>query len=147
MAAINQLACRQKKKTMTGDAASVIATACVSVTTIIVIVLILKFQWDRRSLLHRERIKAIEQGQPVNLSDGSPPEQLFQHRAFWIAFWVGGAVPISLVVSVCIVLSNLDSRRENLAMTLAVGGLIVILIGILGAVALIIVSKWLFRKE
>lgn len=48
-----------------------------------------------REFAHAERMKAIEVGQPLVAPELDRSRERYVHNTFWIAFWLGAAVPIS----------------------------------------------------
>jgi hypothetical protein len=47
-----------------------------------------------RELLHTERMRALELGQPASFSEPDKLQEKYAHNAFWIAFWIGAGVPM-----------------------------------------------------
>jgi hypothetical protein len=74
-------------------AAVVFAVVTVAVLALILGFFALLFRYLRasREMLHAERLKAIEHGQP--LEEGESPQAKFMHNAFWIAFWMVALIP------------------------------------------------------
>lgn len=48
-----------------------------------------------RALLHAERMRSIEAGLPLDVSDQTKLQAKYMHNAFWISLWLGFAVPAS----------------------------------------------------
>jgi hypothetical protein len=59
--------------------------------------LVARYAHRDRELLHRERMKALESGQPVDFGGSSKADEKNAHNIFWIAFWVGAVVPLGAV--------------------------------------------------
>ena len=58
-----------------------------------------------RDLAHQERLRAIEQGMsPASLES----ERKYHHNVFWIAFWIGAAVPVAAILTVANTVMRLE---------------------------------------
>jgi hypothetical protein len=61
--------------------------------------LVLRHLRRNRELLHAERTKALEVGQPADFAHPDRSKERYGHNAFWIAFWVGAILPMAVVGS------------------------------------------------
>jgi hypothetical protein len=59
--------------------------------------MLMRHSRKNRELLHMERMKALEMGQPAGLSEPDKLQEKYAYNAFWIAFWVGAGVPAAAV--------------------------------------------------
>ena len=46
-----------------------------------------------RTVLHAERLRSIEAGLPLDVSDQTKLQSKYMHNAFWISFWLAFGVP------------------------------------------------------
>ena len=88
----------------------------------------------RRQLQHEERLRAIDAG--FALDDGQPQknEIRYQHNAFWISFWIGGAVPIAAVISAGQAVAGVDNLAAILS--ISIGAACIGLGGVISATVL-----------
>lgn len=80
--------------------------------------MILRHAQKGRELLHTERMKALEVGQPLGFTEHEKLQQEQAHNTFWIAFWVGAGVPIAAVWAAAY--SIVQGNLRELAVTLVV---------------------------
>jgi hypothetical protein len=79
--------------------------------------LVLRHAQNNRNLLHTERMKALELGQPLGFTEYEKLQEKHAHNAFWIAFWVGAGVPISAAWAAAY--SMPQASAKDLGVTLA----------------------------
>ncbi len=68
----------------------------VAVFVLIVIGLFMLYFRRNRQLLHLERMRAIEMGQPFEAPEAHAAHDKSMHNTFWIAFWMGFGVPAAV---------------------------------------------------
>jgi heme/copper-type cytochrome/quinol oxidase subunit 2 len=75
-----------------------------------------------RELEHLERMKAIELGKPLDSPEQEEVHQKYGYNAFWIAFWIGAAVPVSAAwaASYAVTQGNVKDLGVTLAMWISV---------------------------
>ena len=59
----------------------------------IMVGMLMRHSRKSRELLHTERMKALELGQPASFSDPDKLREKYAYSTFWIAFWIGAGVP------------------------------------------------------
>ncbi len=59
----------------------------------IMVGMLMRHSRKSRELLHTERMKALELGQPASFSDPDKLQEKYAYSTFWIAFWIGAGVP------------------------------------------------------
>jgi hypothetical protein len=92
-----------------------------------------------RELLHTERMKALELGQPASFSEPDKLQEKYAHNAFWIAFWVGAGVPMVAAGAAAQVMTQ--ANVHELGLTLAIwGGVAVISIASVICATVLMVS-------
>src|ERR1700730_11994159 len=58
--------------------------------------MLMRHSRKNRELLHKERMKALELGQPAGFSEPDKLQANYAHNAFWIAFWIGAGLPAAV---------------------------------------------------
>jgi hypothetical protein len=92
-----------------------------------------------RELLHTERMRALELGQPASFSEPDKLQEKYAHNAFWIAFWVGAGVPMVAAGAAAQVMTQ--ANVHELGLTLAIwGGVAVISIASVVCATVLMVS-------
>ena len=106
---------------------------------VLLVGLILRHLRIRRQFLHEERMKTIELGRSVEPSAEVRVRDRAVRNAFWIAFWVGGVVPIASVIAAAVTVSN-NPYNFNLGTVIWVAVGFIGVAGVASAALMIILS-------
>jgi hypothetical protein len=94
-----------------------------------------------REMLHAERSKALELGQPANFSAPDRSKERYGHNCFWVAFWVGAALPMVAVGSVASATSQTYFSNIGIVIVMWVSVTLISVAGVVGATIVMVSAR------
>lgn len=112
-----------------------IVSVGVAVFILTVIGLCMFYYRRERQLVHIERMRAIEMGQPLKTPDADKATATHMHNSFWIAFWLGFGVPCAVFWA-----AATAAKSEQLAVNIIIwiGASLASIVGVISALVLIL---------
>ncbi len=89
-----------------------------------------------RQFSHLERMKALEVGKPIEEAEPEGRSNKYLHNAFWIAFWIGAAVPISAMSAASSIMIQGQVKEFSLVLAIWICVAVISAFGVVSATAL-----------
>jgi len=80
--------------------------------------MLMRHSRKNRELLHKERMKALELGQPASFSEPDKLQEKYAYNAFWIAFWIGAGVPAATAWAAAYAMIQLHLQELGIAIAM-----------------------------
>ena len=115
--------------------------AGIALLVIAIVWMSLRHVRKQREILHLERMKALEVGQSPTFFDPDKQHSKQLHNTFYIAFWIGGAVPISAVSGATYVMTEAGSQPTGIILAVWISAAAIGVAGVICASVLMLKSR------
>ena len=118
-----------------------ITFAGIALLAIAIVWISLRHFRKQREILHLERMKALEVGQSPTFFDPDKQQSKQLHNTFYIAFWIGGAVPIAAVSGATYVMTEAGSQPTGIILAVWISAAVIGVAGVVCATVLMVKSR------